>query len=167
VDGVYLGLSRWNQEGIDLEDRWCEWEKPETQAMKQQIDAFMAGDNPIKVSLNLHTTLTRRKKDSFFFKHIQPSVTKAFEDIQQRYIDAFANATPLFGNLSPSFSQLHECRFVESYYWNNWGESVMAMTYETHYYHRVGDREFITDEDLSEIGAAMAYAMIEYFGLKM
>ena len=76
----------------------------------QYIDAFMAGPNPIEVSLNLHSTQTRRTGDTFFYKHDYPSVSKRFEDIQQRYIDCFDRATPLFDNLTPRSSQLHECR---------------------------------------------------------
>ncbi|GAB4325609.1 MAG: M14-type cytosolic carboxypeptidase [Candidatus Sumerlaeia bacterium] len=165
VDGVWLGLTRWNPWGRDLEDRWCEAEEPETQALKARIDAFMAGPNPIEVALNLHSSQAVRKSDSFFWKHVRPSVTERFERIQQRFIDAFDRATPLFDNRSPGESQLEPCRFVESYFWNNWGERVMAITYEGHFRRRLTDGEFITAGDHRALGRALATALIQYFDL--
>jgi hypothetical protein len=106
-----------------------------------------------------------RFKDSFFFKHKNPSVTHEFEEVQQRYIEAFRNATPLFDNLEDMSSELHPNQFVESYYWHNWGDSVMAMTYEGHFGRRITDNDWISDEDYRELGRALAVALIEYFEL--
>jgi hypothetical protein len=165
VDGVYLGLTRWDSRGIDPEHIWGDPQRtPETMLIKQQVDEFMASNNPIQVSLNLHSTVSNAK-DTFFFKHIEPSVTEEFELIQQRYIDALDNATFLFDNLSPNTSQLHPFNYIESYYWAKWGKEVMAMTHEGHFYRRLTDGAWITDEDYHELGGAMAVALIEYFKL--
>lgn len=165
VDGVYLGLSRWDSQGIDPEHIWANpCRIPETTHTREKIDLFMRRSNPIEVSLNLHST-ERNASDTFFVKHDYPSVTKRFEEIQQRYIDALDHATPLFENLSPSSSQLHESNYLESYFWSNWGEKVMAMTHEGHFYRRACDDEWITDADYRALGRAMALALIEYFDL--
>jgi len=165
VDGVFQGLTRWDTQGIDPEHIWDNpYRIPETTNTKGKIDEFMGGANPIEVSLNLHSTV-RRARDTFFFKHAAPSVTKEFEDKEQRYIDALDRATPLFDNLSETTSQLDEWVFVESYYWRNWGESVMAMTHEGHFHKRITDGAWITDKDYHDIGGAMAKALIEYFDL--
>ena len=102
---------------------------------------------------------------SFFFKHLAPSVTPAFETIQQNYINAVNAATPLFNNSSPQTSQLAACLFIESYFWNNWGSSVMALTHEGHFYRRQTDGAWITGADYREIGAALARGLITYFPL--
>lgn len=166
VDGVFLGHTRWDAQGEDPERQWCSVVLPEVANMKDQIDPFMAGGNPIEVALNLHST-QGNYTDTFFFKHIRPSVTGNFETIQQNYIEAFKNATPLFNNLSAQTSQLAACRFIESYFWNNWGEEVMAMTHEGHYRRRITDSEWITGEDYRELGRAQARALVEYFGLEL
>lgn len=165
VDGVHMGYTRWDSLGRDIERDWCPpTTLPEAVALKNQVDPFMAGTNPIEVALNLHST-QNSFKDTFFFKHVGAPVTPAFEAIQQRFIDAFNNATPLFDNLSAQTSALAECRFIESYFWNNWGENVMAMTHEGHFFRRITDNEWITDEDYRTLGRAMAACLVEYFKL--
>ncbi len=164
-DGVYLGLTRWESRGIDLEREWpTPARTPEVSNLKARVDAQMAGAVPIRVALNLHSTVSDFA-DTFFFRHLQPSVTANFETIQQNYIDAFNAATPLFNNLSPQTSQLSPTLFIESYFWNNWSESVMAMTHEGHYYERITDNQFITDADYRELGRAQAAGLIQYFNL--
>ncbi|MBX7245363.1 MAG: hypothetical protein K1X53_07680 [Candidatus Sumerlaeaceae bacterium] len=165
VDGVYLGLTRWSAQGMDPERQW---DKPtpinEVQNLKNKVDLFMASANPIKVALNLHSTVSQFN-DSFFFKHLQPSVTANFETIQQNYIDALNAATTYFDNLAPQTSQLNATIFIESYFWNNWQENVMAMTHEGHYYYRTGTTTYNTGADYFEVGKGMAAALVQYLNL--
>jgi len=164
-DGTYLGHTRWDSRGIDPEREWDTPDRtPEVASLHSLVNQFMAGPNPIEVSLNLHST-QGNYTDTFFFKHLYPSVSHEFEAIQQRYIEAFRNSTPLFDNRSPQTSQLDDDQFIESYYWNHWRENVMAMTYEGHFLRRITDNEYITDEDYMELGRGLAIAVIEYFDL--
>jgi hypothetical protein len=164
VDGVYLGHTRWDSRGLDPERDWCNVTMPEALHLKTQVDTFMAGPNPIRVALNLHST-QGNFQDSFFFKHRYPSVTQQFEVIQQNYIDAVARVSRLFNNLNPQTSDLHACQFIESYFWNNWGELVMALTHEGHFRRRITDEEYITGDDYREIGRDLMAALVEYFAL--
>ena len=164
VDGIYLGHTRWDAQGIDEESEWCNIRVPEVAAIKVQVDALMATSNPISVALNLHSTVGAFS-DSFFWKHVSPSVPASFEALEQSYEDAVNAATPLFNNLAPQTSQLSACSFIESYFWNNWGQSVMAMTEEGHFYHRITDGAWIVGADYREIGRAMARALIAYYNL--
>lgn len=164
VDGIHRGYTRWDAQGIDQESEWCNIRVPEVALLKTQVDAFMATPNPISVALNLHSTVGSYT-DSFFFKHLYPSVTFAFEDIQQRYIDAVDAATPLFNNLFPGTSQLNACTFIESYFWNNWGEAVMALTHEGHYYRRITDNAWTDGDHYREVGRALARALFAYYDL--
>jgi hypothetical protein len=164
ADGTWRGYTRWDAQGFDIESEWCNIRAPEAAALKTQIDGLMTATNPISVALNLHST-QGNFTDSFFFKHLAPSVSSNFEQIQQRYINALDAATPLFDNLSPQASQLNACTFIESYFWNNWGESVMAMTHEGHYYRRITDNAWIDGAHYREIGRAMARALISYYSV--
>ena len=169
ADGIARGLTRWDAQGIDLESEWCFTRPPTTvvpgvAALKSRVDAFMASPNPISVALNLHST-RGVYADSFFFKHLAPSVSPAFVTIQQNYIDAVNAASPLFNNASPQTSQLNACTFIESYFWNNYGESVMALTHEGHYHRRQTDNDWITGADYREVGAALASGLQIYYPL--
>jgi hypothetical protein len=165
VDGVYLGLTRWSAQGLDLERQWGVASPPaEVANLKAQVNTLMASSNPIQVALNLHSTVSNYS-DNFFWKHLSPSVTVNFETIQQRYIDALNNATPLFNNAAPQTSQLNASIFIESYFWNNWGESVMAMTHEGHFFYVTGTSTYNTGQTYYDVGRALAVAMIEYFTL--
>jgi hypothetical protein len=92
-------------------------------------------------------------------------VTATFQGIQQRYIDAVNAATPLFDNLSPQTSQLNACTFIESYFWNQWGDSVMALTHEGHYYRRITDNAWTDGAHYRAMGRALARALIAYYNL--
>jgi hypothetical protein len=164
VDGIHRGYTRWDAQGIDQESEWCNIRVPEVALLKTRVDAFMTSANPISVALNLHSTVGNFT-DSFFFKHVTPSVTANFETIQQNYINAVNAATPLFDNLSAQTSQLNACTFIESYFWNNWGESVMALTHEGHYYRRITDNAWTDGAHYREIGRALARALIQYYNL--
>ena len=164
VDGIHRGHTRWDAQGIDIESEWCNIRVPEAALLKGQVDFLMTQSNPISVALNLHST-RGNFTDSFFFKHLSPSVSVAFEGIQQNYIDAVDAATPLFDNLSAQTSQLNPCTFIESYFWNNWGESVMALTEEGHYYRRITDNAWTDGAHYREIGRAMARGLVTYYDL--
>lgn len=165
VDGVYLGHTRWDSQGFDPERDWCDPTTiPEVLNLRKQVEKIMASDNQIEVALNLHST-TGTFSDTFFFKHLYPSVTYAFEAKQQSYIDAVNHATPLFDNLYKGTSQLAACIFIESFFWNNWKEQVMAMTYEGHFQKRITDGNWITSDDYRQIGKAMSAGLIEYFNI--
>ncbi len=164
ADGIYLGHTRWDSQGIDIEAQWCDITVPEAAAIKAQVDVLMASSNPITVSLNLHSTVGDFA-DSYFVKHVSPSVTTAYEAIEQSYIDAVNAATPYFDNLAPDTTQLTSCSFIESYYWNNWGASVMAMTEEGNFYYRITDGAWSTGADYRQVGGGMARALIAYYNL--
>lgn len=156
-------------QGIDLESEWCFTRPaaipvPEVNALETQVDSLMAGPNPISVALNLHST-RGTFADSFFFKHLAPSVSPTFEIIQQNYIDAVNAVSRLFKNASPQTSQLNPCTYVESYFWNNWGESVMALKHEGHYFRRQTDNDWITGADYRSIGGPLAIGLLAYFPL--
>jgi hypothetical protein len=184
VDGVYLGCTRWDSQGIDPERQWGDPSRiPEVGNIRTRIDTYMAGANPIQVCLNIHSTVNDFA-DIFFFKHVQgagSTVTAAYETIQQNFINAFDGVTASFDNLDPQTSVLDPVKFVESYMWNNWGQAVMAMTNEGHYYNRITDGAWIntsaeyysattdglwiTGTDYQGLGRSLAESLVPYFSL--
>jgi len=186
VDGVILGNTRWDSQGVDPE-RWDEPTVsndpgclqrfpaiPSQTVLKDLVDARLASVAPPEVALNLHSTVGNWD-DSFFFQRNfggSANVQQSFRTILQDYVDAFVNATPLFANADPAFSTLRICsdgsgaRFIESYFYTERGEGTMAMTHEGYYWNRGhGDFGYWTDEEYIELGRAQARALIEYFDL--
>lgn len=191
VDGVEIGHTRWDSQGVDPE-RWSDSSNPgvpgcllrspaipSQTVLKQLIDARLSSTLPPEVALNLHST-QGAYDDTFFFQrnlNTSPSsgqafVGTSFRTILQNYVDALNNATPLFENADPQFSTLNVCsststsRFVESYFFTERGEATMAMTHEGYFRTRgYGDFGYWTDEEYIELGRAQARALIEYFSL--
>lgn len=171
VDGIYMGMTRWTTTGNDLERMYCppgtpgvQPTEPEAAAVKAQVDRFMATDNPIKIALNLHSTVGQNWTDSFFFNH-QPGsngVTAAYTQYQRDYIEALRVASTTFDDRNPQTSNLADCIFIESYFFDNWRGAVMAMTHEGHYATRWYDGAYMTDADYREVGGGMARAAISF-----
>ncbi|MGF1573389.1 MAG: M14 family zinc carboxypeptidase [Sumerlaeia bacterium] len=191
VDGVEIGHTRWDSQGVDPE-RWADISMPGSTpcltrspaipsqtVLKALVDARLASSLPPEVALNLHST-QGNYNDTFFFQRLQNTspapgeafVGTSFRTILQNYVDALNNATPLFENADPQFSTLRLCsstsssRYIESYFFSERGEATMALTHEGYYRARgYGDFGFWTDEEYIELGRAQARALIEYFNL--
>ena len=167
-----VGYAKWfdtlNIQGT-VETGELDWEFVANSFNQKDVGLDWTGDlmaSPVLTQLDKDVgSTTGAFSDTFFFKHLYPSVTRNFESIQQKYIEAFRHATPLFDNRNPGESQLDADQFIESYFWNHWGEAVMAMTYEGHFYRRITDNAYITPQDYEELGKGLAVALIEYFDL--
>lgn len=167
--GVYLGNYRTNHHSHNLESAWCGAPAPgdvpaekELALLKERIDLIQRGPSPLALAFNLHSTMTFSSEGHFHFKHVQPSVSADFEERQQTWIRLFEEAASQFNDVNPHSSQLNSCAFVESYLWNHWRESVMALTFETTYLTRDSDDGFAEPEDFRQMGREMAQAMADY-----
>jgi hypothetical protein len=167
--GVYQGNYRTNHQSRNLESAWCGAPAPgdvpadaELALLKERIDQIQRGPAPLILALNLHSTMTFSKEGHFHFKHLQPSVSATFEKRQQNWIRLFEEAASQFNDVNPQSSQLNSCAFVESYLWNHWGESVMALTFETTYLTRDSDDAFAEPKDFRQLGREMAQAMADF-----
>jgi hypothetical protein len=171
VDGIYMGMTRWTTTGNDLERMYCppgtsgvQPTEPEAAAIKAQVDFFMSQPQPLKIALNLHSTQGQTWRDSFFFNH-QPGsngVTSTYTQYQQNYIEQLRLSSTTFDNRNPQTSNLADCIFVESYFFDNWSGSVMAITHEGHFSRRWYDLEYVTSDDYQEVGGGLARAAIPF-----
>lgn len=168
--GVYSGNYRTNADSINLESVWCSATEfgepspyPEVDALKSTLDRLNSEAEPVAIALNLHATMTQVGQGHFHFKHLFPSVSQAFEAIQDRWIEGFDQVSRQFNNVNPETSQLNACAFVESYLWNHYDEAVMALTLETMYMTRDTDDGLLEIGDYRQLGAEMAHAVYHYF----
>ncbi len=164
-DGVFYGRSRTNFDGIDLESNW---NKDETNTAKEVkvIRAHMKELNdakPFSLFLNLHSQVS-----SFctFWIHTAGSTSDKFYHYENLFAYLNISDNEYFEKPDLSFSTL-KSKFPEGWLWNNYGDQIMALTYETPYddYLKSSNDLTVTNENLFEIGSRTVYAIAEYLQL--
>jgi len=161
-DGVFYGRSRTNFNGVDVER---EWNKPmaetclEVQAMKNRM-IQINNQKVISLFLNLHS---QAASYCTFWIHTAYSTSAHFYQMEYQFANLNTSDNPNFNPSDYSESDLRSY-FPEGYLWNNFGEQVMALTYETPY-DQYSNGEWVNNENLLAIGKRTLYASMEYLGL--
>ena len=166
-DGVFYGRSRTNYNFVDVER---EWDKPEVEtclevrALKARM-AEISNEKPFSVFLNLHS---QAASYCTFWIHNGSSTSDYFYRREYQFSNLSISDNPYFVRNDYSESSL-QSYFPEGWLWNNYGDQVMALTYETPYdnYFKSSNEPFIevTNENLFEIGRRTVYAIAEYLEL--
>jgi hypothetical protein len=130
-DGVELRASRENANGVDLESNWgATFPEPEVAALRGHLTALMESGAPIEVALNLHSAYTCKR---YFVYHAAEGTSILFTQLEQQFIAAVRDAFP--GGIEPydffvTWTEGTPDRYPESWFWRNYGDKVMALTYE-------------------------------------
>ena len=132
-DGVELGAGyeRMNANHIDIESNWnAAAPQPEVQVLRAQFTGMMALSNPIRVALNMHSAYGTNR---YFVYHRPAGTTPQFADAEQQFIAGIRNYFP--GGIQPytffqSWTSSPAPQYPESWFWQNYHEAVMALTYE-------------------------------------
>lgn len=160
-DGVYYGRSRTNFNGVDVEREWNKTMDEtclEVQALKRRMNEINS-EKLISVFLNLHS---QAASYCTFWIHSAYSTSDRFYRMEYQFANLNTSDNPYFTPYDYSESNLRSY-FPEGYLWNNYGESVMALTYETPY-DQYSSEEWVTDDNLRAIGKRTLYATMEYLG---
>lgn len=163
-DGVFYGRSRVNFGGINLEENWndsdiatCDEVKILRARMKQLND-----EKPFSVFLNLHS---QAASYCTFWIHSSNSTSILFNRKEFQFCNLNVSDNNYFTKGDYSFSNLQSL-FPEGWLWNNYGDQVMALTYETpydNYFKNSADTLIeVTNENLFELGRRTVYAIAEY-----
>jgi len=134
-DGVELGNTRENANGVDLEREWDKPNpQPEAAALKRRFSELMASDAPIEIALNLHSSSDTGR---YFWYHDPTGTSEEFARLEQRYIGDVRDWFGWINHWSYRVSWIGSTptHFPESWFWLNYGTSVMALTYEDIYSH--------------------------------
>jgi len=165
-DGVYFGRSRTNFNYVDLERDWNKNENStskEVKALKIRMREIN-DENPFSVFLNLHS---QGSSYCTFWIHSSTSTSDIFHKMEHQFANLNISDNIYFDQKDTNESDLAS-HFPEGWLWNNYGEDVMALTYETPYNHYFkSNNPFIevTNENLFEIGRRTVYAIAEYMGI--
>jgi hypothetical protein len=130
-DGVVLRAPRENANGVDLESNWGSAQpEQEVAVLREHLTALMREQHPIEIALNLHSAYTCKR---YFVYHAAAGTSLLFTQLQQRFIRGVRDAFP--GGIEPydffvTWTDGTPDRYPESWFWRNFGEDVMALTYE-------------------------------------
>ena len=161
-DGVYYGKSRVNYDGIDLERDWNysdENTTTEVKALKARILEHSTNDT-LDIFLNLHSQVSSY---CTFWIHEWTSTSNYFYRREYQFANLNTSDNPYFSQDDYSESTL-KAYFPEGWLWSLYGDKVMALTYETPYDQYSND-DWVTVENLKEIGKRTVYASAEYLEL--
>jgi hypothetical protein len=157
-DGVELQRSRENANGVDLESNWgAASPEPEVEALRRHLTALMTSQTPAEVALNLHSAYNCKR---YFVYHAAEGTSELFTQSEQRFIN-FARAR-FPGGIEPydyfvSWTTGTPDRYPESWFWRNYGDQVMALTYE--------DMNCATAGEYQRTARALLGAAGDYLGL--
>lgn len=157
-DGVILQYARENAHGVDLESNWgAASPEPEVDALRSQYQRLMDSERPIDIALNLHSAYTCKR---YFVYHAAAGTSELFTQQEQRFINAVRARFP--GGIEPfdffvSWTNGTPDRYPESWFWNNYRERVMALTYE--------DMNCATAGDFDKTAGALLGGAADFLGL--
>lgn len=158
-DGVYYGRSRTNYDGIDVE---ANWNQPDSLTCKEVLilKSRMNQINnikPLRVFQNLHS---QASPYCTFWIHTASSTSPLFYKRETEFANLNTSENSFFEKSDYRFSNLLS-KFPEGWLWANWGDTVMALTYETPY-DFYSSSILVTNENLAFLGEHMLYAIAEF-----
>jgi len=130
-DGVELEKPRENANDIDIESNWGnDNPEKEVQVLKARFEQLMQEENPVEIALNMHSAFDCTR---YFVYHHENGTSSAFAEKEMNFIESirhyFYNGIKPY-NYYVSWSSGTPNYYPESWWWNNYGEEVMALTYE-------------------------------------
>lgn len=158
-EGVFFGRSRTNFSGVDLESNWS---KPDDQTstevklMKIRM-AQLNSEKVFSIFLNLHSIAS---SSCTFYVHTAASTSNYFYRRQYQFTNLNTSDNPYFAKEDVNESSLKSI-YPEGWLWNNYGDQVVALTYETPYDQYSND-EWVSNENLKFIGERTVYSIAEF-----
>lgn len=158
-DGVFYGRSRTNFDGIDVESNWNQPDSTtcaEVLILKSRMSEIN-NIKPIRVFQNLHA---QASPYCTFWIHTASSTSPLFYKRETEFANLNTSENPYFQKSDYRYSNLLS-KFPEGWLWANWGDTVMALTYETPY-DFYSTSILVTNENLAFLGKHMLYAIAEF-----
>ncbi len=159
-DGVELEKTRQNANNIDLESNWYTIpNQPEVAALKASFTDLLAKPNPIEVMLNMHSSSLCAR---YFVYHHENGTSIPFTAKEKNFIGSIRNYFPTGienWNYYVSWTNGTPQQYPESWLWLNYGESVMALTYEDKY------RYSCTSNYYDSTANAILRGVMDYMGI--
>ncbi len=130
-DGVESEFARENGNNIDIESNWnASAPEAETQALHSRFEKLMRSNVPIEMAINMHSAYACKR---YFVYHHNIGTSTKYANMEQFFIAAVQSYFP--SGIEPysyfvSWSNGTPTQYPESWWWLNYREQVMALTYE-------------------------------------
>ncbi len=157
-DGVELGYTRYNANGVDLESNWnANPVEPEVAVLRNHFYQLMTSPAPIEVALNMHSSYQCTR---YFVYHDQVGTSYSYTLLEQNFIEGVRSYYP--GGIEPwnffvSWTSGTPLVYPESWFWLNYHEAVMALTYE--------DMNCTAAGNYDSTAFALLHGIADYLGL--
>lgn len=158
-DGVELEYPRENANGVDLESNWDKNPtEPEVAVLKKRFSELMASEAPIEVAMNMHSAYGTNR---YFVYHDAIGTSTAYTILEQNYINSVRNE--FITGIRPwdffvSWTSGTPTHYPESWFWLNFQEAVMALTYE--------DWNSSMATDFDSTANALLHGIADYVGVR-
>lgn len=157
-DGVELEYPRENANGIDIESNWNA-EVPEIEVfnLRNRFEDIMFEENPVEIALNMHSAYACTR---YFVYHHENGTSLLYAGFEEEFIESVRSHF-LFG-IEPydyyvSWAAGTPDYYPESWWWMNYQEQVIALTYE--------DMNCETAGFFNKTAYATLYGISDYLGL--
>ena len=130
-DGVELEYPRENAHHVDIESNWyAATVEPEVATLRNRFIELMNSGSPIEVALNMHSAYACKR----YFVYHDPVGTSPAYSVYEKLFIGDVRFYYLFGiepwNYFVSWKTGTPLKYPESWFWLNYSENVMALTYE-------------------------------------
>lgn len=130
-DGVELEYPRQNANNIDIESNWYSPEiQPEVISLRARFQLLMSSPSPIDIALNMHSAFACKR---YFVYHHENGTSQQFTELERSFISGVKGYYPdgiEAWDYYISWTNGTPLKYPESWWWTNFGASVMALTYE-------------------------------------
>jgi hypothetical protein len=157
-DGVELGYPRENANGVDLERNWtANPMEPEAAALKSRFQELMTSPAPIEIALNMHASGHTKR---YFYYHDSAGTSYQYTLLEQEFINGVRSY--FLNGFEPwsyciSWTTGTVAYFPEGWFWINYAEAVMALTYE--------DTNILVAGAYDTTAYALVHGITDYLGL--
>ena len=130
-DGVELELPRQNVNNIDIESNWsASTVEKEVSVLKNRFTQLMKEENPVELALNMHSAYGTVR---YFVCHDENGTSAQYFNMEKYFINQirenFQDGIQPYDHMV-TWTDGTPDYYPESWWWNNYGANVMALTYE-------------------------------------
>ena len=181
IDGVVIGNNRTSPESHNLETMWhldhklrskMTIDTPfENRLLGEVITRFSEGVYPVEVALNLHSTNGAPNFYPHFVPHFSENVRRygikgvSLFRKQKKLADYWRriNGRGYGGLFNPGNSAFLKKDYPETWFWHQYKDDVLAITFEATYGLVPGKNRYFTANDHHEQGRNLARSVLSYF----
>ncbi len=161
-DGVQEGMSRSNSNGINLEVNWNYPDSLTAQEVRnmKKFLTELTGSTTIDIVLNMHS---QSLNQTTYWVHKAGTTSERYYKDLMLFSNLTIDRNPYFRKDDLKFSNVSP-KYVEGWFWENFKEKSLAITFETPYtfYNNKPEGEWVSLENLRAMAINNIHAIGDY-----